>query len=226
ATRAPALRPPEITGRPGAVSAGQTPRQPVSRVLGAGATFLPATRQGCSTRATVTPCAGSVPASATRSLASMPPPAPWLTARTRRGPDRAACQVTRAGPASVSMVSVVTSEAVVTSEECALLGGRQLLQELRPVVADVADRRAHRAGAPQPGGRRGEQLAQLARVGAGRVEPGVPAVRGEHQRHPRVDVGERPRPLGRADRERGPLRLGGDHGAGHPPGPRVVVRQG
>ena len=43
----------------------------------------PATRHGCSTRSTVTPRAGSAAASAARSAASMPPPAPWPSARVR-----------------------------------------------------------------------------------------------------------------------------------------------
>ncbi len=51
------------------------PQAPPSHVqgLGAGATFFPATRQGCSTSATLTPCPGSTAASAWRSRASMPP---------------------------------------------------------------------------------------------------------------------------------------------------------
>lgn len=83
------------------------PRHPTSSVFGAGASFLPATRQGCSTRATLTPCAGSPAASARRSRASIPPPAPWLTASTSRAL-LARCQVTRAVPASVSMVSMIS----------------------------------------------------------------------------------------------------------------------
>lgn len=85
ATRAPALRPPAITGSPDRATVGHRPRHPASSVFGAGATFFPATRQGCSTSATLTPWAGSSRASARRSLASMPPPAPWLTASTSRG---------------------------------------------------------------------------------------------------------------------------------------------
>src|SRR5690606_30254244 len=89
---------------------------------------------------------------------------------------------------------------------------------------DVADRRGDRVGAHQAGGRRREQRAQVLDVGAGRVQPGVPAVRGEHQRHPGVDLGQGAGAVRRGHGERVGLRLGGDHGAGDPPGPRVVVR--
>ena len=104
ATRAPALRPPATTGGPGRSSSGHSARQPVSSALGAGATFLPATRQGCSTRATVTPSGGSAAASA------------WQVARLdrrRRRRDRergraagrrAECQVIRASPTGVSTI--------------------------------------------------------------------------------------------------------------------------
>ena len=45
-----------------------------SVLAGRGATFLPATTQGCSMRKTETPCFGSAVASATRSGASAPRP--------------------------------------------------------------------------------------------------------------------------------------------------------
>src|SRR5690606_33398161 len=164
---------PEITGRAGAAGPGQRPRAPLARVFGAGATFLPATREGCSTRATVIPCAGSAAPSARRSRASMPPPAPWPRASTSRASPWAGCQVTRASPASVPTVPTAGAGVVcgvpgvrrgfwgVTSEECARFRGRQLLEQFRTVVADVADRRGDRVGAHQAGGRRREQRAQV-----------------------------------------------------------------
>lgn len=50
--------------------------QASSRIFGAGASFFPARRQGCSIRNTFTSCFGSRAASAVRSPASIPPPAP------------------------------------------------------------------------------------------------------------------------------------------------------
>ena len=82
ATRAPALRPPTTSGSPCPASRSATGRQPRSSVLGAGPSFFPATRQGCSTSATVIPRSGSRPANATRSRAPIPPPAPCPSAST------------------------------------------------------------------------------------------------------------------------------------------------
>nr|WP_258038227.1 ATP-binding protein [Streptomyces sp. FM008] len=100
----PALRPPATTGSPSPATSPQTASHPLSSVFGAGATFLPATRQGCSTKATLTPAPGNTPANATRSRASIPPPAPCPSASTTRGTS-ARTQVTRASPTSVATLT-------------------------------------------------------------------------------------------------------------------------
>lgn len=82
ATRAPALRPPTISGSFG--RHGSANRQASSRVFGDPATFLPATCHGDSKRATAIERAGSSLANTARSNASGPPPAPWPSARSAR----------------------------------------------------------------------------------------------------------------------------------------------
>ena len=73
-------------------------------------------------------------------------------------------------------------------------------------------RRRHRVGPQQAGGGGASSGRSSVGVGARRVQPGVPAVRGEHQRHPGVDVGQRPRGPPRVvpPGQRCALRLGGD----------------
>ena len=175
----------------------------------------------------------------------MPPPAPWpsasTSARRRVGgvPGdaglagrcldglahacvTAAIRATRARRRAASRVRRRGRQNSVPSS-----GAGQLLQQLRPVVADVADRGrrpGRRASARAGGG--ASSAAQLLRVRAGRVQPGVPAVR--RSASAASGGGCRPATAGPSRRGHGQrrrLRLGGDHRAGHPPGLRVVVGQ-
>ena len=111
ATRAPALRPPTTRGTPGtALTAARTAgSQAASSSAGAGAIRRPATHHGCSTRTTVIPCDGSPTASAARSRAATPPPAPWPSTTRARGRPSAASTWSRAGPWSVGTWCVVVT---------------------------------------------------------------------------------------------------------------------
>ena len=100
AERAPAERPPTTSGvRTRSVLAAATSAS--SRVGGGVATLRPATRQGCSRSTTLTPWRGSRSASAWRSRAPMPPPAPWLSSSVTNG-FRARWVTSRASPCGVA----------------------------------------------------------------------------------------------------------------------------
>ena len=103
ATRAPAERPPTTSG-PAGRSAASTAVHAASNCLGGPATLQPGQRRhGCSTSTTLTPLGGSAAANATRSRASMPPPAPWPSTNVPRVLRAQPCTVARAGPTVVSI---------------------------------------------------------------------------------------------------------------------------
>ena len=84
ATRAPSERPPTINGTP---RSWLSRRSSTTAVHAASSCFAgagerrPATRYGCSTRATVRPSASAASRAVTRSRDSTPPPAPWPSTR-------------------------------------------------------------------------------------------------------------------------------------------------
>ena len=112
ADRAPADRPPTTSG---VRIRSFAPRRLARRrgSAGAVATLRPATRHGCSSRTTVTPWRGRCRASAARSRASMPPPAPWLSSSVANGcrarsvdqPRLAVRRVDAAGPAQLAALT-------------------------------------------------------------------------------------------------------------------------
>ena len=167
AERAPAERPPTTSGVRAAQLVGGRDR-PSSRVAGGVATLRPATRHGCSNRTTVIPLRGRCAASASRSRASMPPPAPWLSSSVADGLPRPVGHQPRLAVRRRDDRLVRHARLTRSPRQ------RERLEQLGAVVADVADQRRDRvrlqpAGCGRaPAGRAGRP------AGHGRVQPGAP----------------------------------------------------
>ena len=87
--------------------------------------------------------------------------------------------------------------------DAAQVGHRDRLEELGAVVAHRVDPRGHRRREEAAGHGRLDERADVVRVGEPRVEPGVPAVPRQDERHPVVDDVQPGLGGGRDDRERG-----------------------
>ena len=131
------------------------PRRAASPEPGSGG---PATRYGCSTRATVKPASTAASLAATRSTASTPPPAPWPRTSAPFG-RRAGCRCARAGPEGVSIcagrIGATTYCPNRDGRPCARMAGRRWVLRLGPARANVRDgqaedlpRRVRRSGGP------------------------------------------------------------------------------
>ena len=188
--------------RPRAETLGRRARtaasRPTSRVGGADAIFLPATRHGCSNRATVTPWRGSAAARAARSRASTPFPAPWLRTRVAVAARRSGARSSRPSPYGVDDRPGAGHAPAHCRASSAGMGSTSSGPLLRTLLTSVETGKA----SSRPGAAGTSSESRSSRVGDGRVEPRRPPVALDHQRHPVVDVADRV------------LGLGGQHRAG------------
>ena len=156
-------------------------------------------------------CWGRVRASRTRSGASTPPPAPWVSTSIAIGrlARRTSSRASPLGVGTIRSTGISSPLPEGTSSRGRSSSGRGSTSS-GPLFLTLDTSVETGNASSRPGAAGSSSASRSSLPFVARVEPGVVPLRGEHQRHPVVDVAERV------------LRAGGQHGAG-PPEPRRVV---
>src|SRR5690606_13765986 len=197
ATRAPAERPPETTGRGNdsdpARRAATSAAYATSRRGGRVATLRPATRHGWSISTTVQPASGSASASAATSAESCLPPAPCESSTVPREGWPGWRKRARPGPSGVSMSRTPSVRSGTDDlprrgvDDAQKLIDRRRVEQVRTVGAVAAHGAPHGVCREPTGAGEAQQRGQFGVVGHCGVEPGGPVRPVENERLPVVD---------------------------------------